>query len=316
MARQKAKWVYYIALAFVVVFWGFSSVGYYYFYQHYSAAVLTVIMTLFSAIFFWVLAGKRLKQIDGCYWKIALPICLLYAFSNVLQRIGLQYTTPANYAFFEHLSCVVVPVMMFLFIRKKPTILQIVAGICCLVGCFILCGASFTGQSALGIGDLLCIVAGVLLGICAAAIGAFTKKLDAVLFMVFYMTAYFAVSLLMAVGMNFIQIGGEAMEPAVITWSVPLLLLVIVFGLMDIALCWLLKTEVLRHIDPVTVATVSPFAAAITGIVSVLVGIDRLTPKLVVGGGIIFAAVVVPELVEALRTKMKNTNQNAGGSYE
>lgn len=298
--RQKARWIYYVALAFVVVFWGISSVGYYYFYKYYSAAVLTSIMTLFSAIFFWVIAGKKLKQIDKRYWKIALPICLLNAFANVIQRIGLQYTTPANYAFFEHLSCVVVPVMMFVFIRKRPTLLQAVAGVCCLIGCFILCGVSFSStQSAFGIGDVLCIIAGVLLGGCVAAIGAFTKKLDAVLFMVFYMTAYFVVSLLMAVGMHFIRIGGVPMEQAVITWDVPLLLLVIVFGLMDIALCWLLRTEAIRRIDPVTVATVSPFAAVITGVVSVLVGIDQLTPKLVIGGSIIFAAAVIPEVVEA-----------------
>ena len=304
--RPKERRLYYVALSFVVLFWGFSSVGYYYFYKYYSAAVLISIMTLFSAIFFWIIAGKKLKQLDKRYWKIALPICLLNSFANVIQRIGLQYTTPANYAFFEHLSCVVVPVMMFVFIRKRPTILQAIAGVCCLVGCFILCGVSFSSaQSTFGIGDVLCIISGVLLGICVAAIGAFTKKLDAVLFMVFYMTAYFVVSLLMAVGMHFVRIGGVPMEQAVITWDMPLLLLVIVFGLVDIALCWLLRTEAIRRIDPVTVATVSPFAAVITGIVSVLVGIDQLTPKLVIGGSIIFASAVIPEVIEAISVRKK-----------
>ncbi len=304
--RPKAKWLYYVALSFVVLFWGFSSVGYYYFYKYYSAAVLTSIMTLFSAIFFWTIAGKRLKQNDKRYWKIALPICLLNAFANVIQRIGLQYTTPANYAFFEHLSCVVVPVMMFVFIKKRPTILQAAAGICCLIGCFILSGVSFgSSQSTFGIGDVLCIISGVLLGVCVASIGAFTKKLDTALFMVFYMTAYFTVSLIMAISMHFIQVGGAPMEQAVLTWNAPLLLSVIAFGLMDIALCWLLRTAAIRHIDPVTVATVSPFAAVITGVVSVLVGIDRLTPNLVIGGSVIFISAVVPEVVEAISKRKK-----------
>lgn len=304
---ERPGWMYYAALLFVVAFWGISSVVYSYFYQYYSAAVLTSIMTLFSALFFWISAGKKLTLLDKRYLKIALPICCLNAFANVIQRIGLQYTTPAKYAFFEHLSCVVVPVMMFLFIRKKPTLLQGGAGVCCLAGCFILSGVSFSGEgAALGVGDALCIISGVLMGICVAAIGVYTQKMDATLFMVLYMTSYFTVSALMAVALNLISLDGVPMERAVITWDLPVLLLAIVFGLVDVALCWLLRTDAIRHIDPVTVATVSPFSAVITGVVSVMVGIDSLTPNLVIGGTIIFISATVPDVVSALAARKKD----------
>ena len=131
---ERPVWMYYAALLFVVGFWGISSVMYPYFYQYYSAAVLTSIMTLFSALVFWIVARKKLSQLNGQFLKIALPICCLNGFANVLNRIGLQYTTPANYAFFEHVSCIVVPVMMFVFIRRKLTLLHGGTGICRLVG--------------------------------------------------------------------------------------------------------------------------------------------------------------------------------------
>lgn len=300
MACKRPRWVYYAALIFVVVFWGISSVLYTYFYRYYSAAVLTGIMTFFSAIFFWILAGKRLKQIDKKFLKVVAPICAINAFANVLNRIGLQYTTPANYAFFENVSCIVVPVMMFLFVRKKPKLIQVIAGISCLIGCFIMCGVKLSGDSVIGIGDGLCLLAGALLGVCVAAIGAYAKDVDAILFMVVYMTAYFLVSVLLAVGLDM-----AAIESVKITGGLPMLLLAAVFGLVDVALCWLLRTLAIQHIDPVTVATVSPCYAVITGVISVCVGIDKLTPNLVIGGSIIFISAVVPELLDALAARKK-----------
>ena len=304
--QKKPIWVYYAALAFVVLFWGLSSVVYSWFYRYYSAAVLSSIMTFFSAIFFLLLGRKKLKFLNRKYLKIALPICLLNALANVLQRIGLQYTTPANYAFFEHLSCVVVPVMMFVFVRKKITLLHAAAGICCLTGCFILCGVGIgSGAALLGIGDALCIIAGVLIGVCVAAIGAYIRDLDTVLFMVLYMISYFLVSFLMTISLHHIRIDGIPMEQAVFAANLPLLLLVILLGLVDIAVCWLLRTEAIRHTDPVTVATVSPFSAVITGIVSVLAGIDRFSFRLVFGGGLIMIAVVLPEIINGRKLRQQ-----------
>lgn len=306
MVSTRPRWVYCGGLLFVVVFWGVSSVLYTYFYRYFSAAVLTGIMTFFSAIFFWILAGKRLKNMNRKFLKVVIPICAINAFANVLNRIGLQYTTPANYAFFENVSCIVVPVMMFVFIRKKPTRIQVIAGITCLAGCFIMCGVSVTGSSVIGIGDGLCLLSGVLIGVCVAAIGAYTKDMDVTLFMVVYMTAYFLVSVLLAVGLDI-----AAIESAKITGGWPMMLLAALFGLVDVALCWLLRTEAIQHIDPVTVATVSPCYAVITGVISVCVGIDKLNTNLVLGGSIIFLSAVIPELMDAL-ARRKNQEVNHG----
>ena len=300
MVSQRPRWVYYAALIFVVAFWGVSSVLYTYFYRYYSAAVLTGIMTFFSAIFFWIFAGKRLKNMDKKFLKVAVPICVLNALANVVNRIGLQYTTPANYAFFENIACVVVPVMMFVFVRKKPKLIQGIAGVTCLVGCFIMCGVKLSGGSTIGIGDVLCLLSGALVGVCLAAIGAYAKDVDAILFMVVYMTAYFLVSVLLAVGLDV-----TAIEPVKFTGGLPMLLLAAVFGLVDVALCWLLRTMAIQHIDPVTVATVSPCYAVITGIISVSVGIDKLTPNLVIGGSVIFLSAVIPEVLEAVAERKK-----------
>jgi drug/metabolite transporter (DMT)-like permease len=108
------------------------------------------------------------------------------------------------------------------------------------------------------------------------------------------------VSVLLAVGLN-----AAAIEPVKWTGGWTMLLLAAVFGLVDVALCWFLRTMAIQHIDPVTVATVSPCYAVITGVLSVCVGIDKLSTNLVIGGSIIFISAVVPELLDALSVRRK-----------
>lgn len=300
--KERHAWIYYAMLVFVVLFWGVSSVFYTYIYRHYSASALGALLTFFSALVFILLSFKKRLRFDCRYVKIALPICLLNGIACLLQRIGLQYTTPASYAFLEHLSCVVVPIMMFAFLRKKPTFLQALAGILCLVGCFILSGLSVGGLS-FGVGDALCATAGVLLGVVIAAIGAYTKELDITLFMTVHMVTYFFVSFCTALLLHFMTVDGVPMETLRFSFNPLILLPVILFGVVDIALCWMLRTEAIKHVDPTTVAIISPFSAVVTGLVSVLVGTDEPSANLLVGGILILAALLLPEIFQGIDRK-------------
>ena len=299
--KTKSNFIYYLGIMFVVFFWGFSSVIYSYFYDFYSASVLTSVMTFFSFLFFLALGRKKLKLLNSKYFKVGLPICALTAFAGVLQRIGLQYTTPAHYAFLEHISCVVVPVTMFIIVKKKPSAAQIVASAACLVGCFIMSGmwSSFSVNS----GDILCLSAGVLYGLGAALLGTYAKDLDITLFMIFHTFCYFAVSFILAVTMNFINIGGAPMEKAIFTPSIPLILLVIAVGIVDIAICWMLRNLAMQHIDPSKISVISPFSAVITGVVSVICGIDSLSYGLVIGGALIMIAALLPVIADIIKEK-------------
>ena len=306
--KARSNFIYYLGISFVVFFWGLSSVIYSYFYDFYSASVLTSIMTFFSFLFFLILAIKKFRNINAKYFKIGLPICVLNALAGVLQRIGLQYTTPAHYAFLEHIACVVVPITMFIIIRKRPSVAQIIACISCLAGCFIMSG--MWSSMSINFGDILCLSAGVLYGVCAALIGTYAKDLDITLFMVFHTFCYFAVSFILAVSMNFIKIGGAPMEKAVFTFDIKLLLLVIAVGLIDIAICWLLRNLAIQHIDPSTISVISPFSAVITGVVSVILGIDSLSFGLIGGGTLIMIAALLPVVDEIRAEKKALKNQN------
>ncbi len=211
----------------------------------------------------------------------------------------------ASYAFLEHLACIVTPIAVLVFTRKRPSVAEGASSVLCLVGCFILSGLGSAGGIAFGIGDLLCATSGILLGICVAAIGSYTKKLDISLFMLIHTTTYFALSLITTFALNGLHIHGMPMEAIRMSRSLPLLLGVVMLGITDIALCWLLRTEAIHHIGPSTIVILSPFSAVITSIVSICLGLDRLTPNLVIGGLLILVAVTLPETVLTLQHHLK-----------
>jgi drug/metabolite transporter (DMT)-like permease len=287
---------YYLALFFVVLVWGLDPIIMSRFYDYYSASVLTAIGTGTSLLLLLVYNARRLRDLTARYFKIAAPISALNSAACLLQKIGLQYTTPANYAFLEHLSCVVVPLMLFILVKKRPSLPQAISAVLCLGGCFILCGVGTAGATSLAFGDILCALAGVMLGVCVALTGVFGKGLDMSLYMLVHMGVYFIISVCSTIALNLIPLGGTVAEPILFTFDLGLLVLAALFGLLSIGLCWLLKNTATVRLDPTVVAVISPFAAVISAIASVLVGEDTLHYNLVIGGVLILAAVLFSDI--------------------
>lgn len=288
--QNATKRGYYLALFLVILVWGLDPLIMSFFYQYYSASALTAMGTLLSSLLFIMLAIPRRSMLHAGYFKVAIPLSVLNSVACLLQKIGLQYTTPANYAFLEHLSCLTVPLTLFALTKKRPSALQLAAGSICLGGCFLLCGFS-AGGSGFEVGNLLCATAGILLGVCVAAVGVFAKGLDLTLYMSVHMPVYFFVSALSALLLHNIPANGAPLESFRFSLSPIVLVLALLFGLLSIGICWLLKTAAILHIDPTAVAITSPLSAVISALVSVLLGRDVADLRLFLGGGLILLAV-------------------------
>ncbi len=295
MAKTKNILKYYIMLLFVCLVWGCDPVFYLHFYKNFSPSVISAIFSFGSFLMFFALSYKKLKEINIKYLKVAVPVAVISTFANLLQRIGLQYTTPAKYAFLEHIACAVVPVMMYIFIKRKPSKTQVLACIICLCGCFVLTGMSFSDLS-IGIGDLLCTLAGVFGGIHLAANAVFIKKTDIFVHMTVYMFVYFIVSLFSVALLGNIAINGVAAEVVKFTLKPELFLPVLLYGLLSVGITWLMKIEAVRHINPTAVAIISPFTAVIAGVISVVMGLDILSGRLIIGAILIMCASIITSI--------------------
>lgn len=268
----------YLGLIFVILLWGISPLITLRFFDFYSPTILISYSSLVCAVILLIISHKKLKVLNKTYFIIAIPTGFFMAIANVLQKIGLLYTTPTHYAFLENLSCLVVPFLMFLFIKKKPSFLTISAALLCLISSFILTGMTTDDRSISLIGDLLCAFAGILYGINIAGTGAFATKLYAPLYLMIQMLVQGVVAF---VGSVFLDITG--IEKTRITLNLGLIITYTVIVFITSTLCWLIRINAMKHVAASVVAIMMPFSSVVTTFSSIIAGKDVLTLNLIIG---------------------------------
>jgi drug/metabolite transporter (DMT)-like permease len=73
-----------------------------------------------------------------------------------------------------------------------------------------------------------------------------------------------------------------------------------------VGVCWLLRTEALRNINPTFVGISSPLSAVITGIVSLIMGLDKLTLSFAIGSVLIVLAMTLSALPEKSQSAIRD----------
>lgn len=299
-------------MLFLVVFiWGSSPPIYDYLNASYSAGLRTAVVSVISAVSLIIICFKRLKFLNAEYFKLAVPTGVCVALASLLQKIGLEYTTPTKYAFLENLSCVVVPLLLFLFIKKKPSFLTVISSIMCLVGCFVLSGIDLSsGDITFGLGELLCALAGVLYGVNIAFTGAKINKFDTLLYLMVQMCVQAIACILFAFLFSIININGKPLEVFSWSWNFGGIALIVAIAFVSNVLCWFLRTYAMKYINPTAVSVIMPFSAVITGVISVIAGSDTLTLSFGLGSAITLCAVILSSIADTMYEK-KDTSEKS-----
>jgi len=91
----------------------------------------------------------------------------------------------------------------------------------------------------------------------------------------------------------------NAIHPIVQSLSVPdpwIIIFCVLLGLFSVGACWLFRNEATRYISPTFVVVISPFSAIITGTLSLIFGMDEMSPTLVISAVMILGSVIVSGL--------------------
>lgn len=304
----------YAGIILVVILWGVSPLISKFFLSNgiFSSSILKMSNAIIAVIALLIICRKKLKLINMSYIKVAVPTGIFYALGEILQKIGLKYTTPTTSAFLENLSVVVVPILMLIFIKKKPTLLKILASIVCLGSAFVLSFGLTPSSFGFGVGEILCALAGISYGVNIAGTGAFAKKLDSALYILIQMAVTAVISAIVAVILNFVCLPGEStpIEPAKFTFSAPMIIFLICETLLISTCCWLIRTAAMKHVDATVVAIIMPFSAVITGISSCIVGYDTISLDLIIGAILGFAAIMISSISDIFETRRQLRNFN------
>ena len=300
MTGKKLKVVSIVALLLVVLLWGIAPVVSKYLFDNnfYSPALLVALRGLTSCVvmLIFILCTKGFKQVTKAYW-ICIPAGLFLGAAYLFQFIGLEGTTPAKNTFLESISCIAVPLTMFILVREKPSWSAVFAALACLLGAFVLCGngwdfsAMFTTPT---MGDIFSAIGGVFFGIDIAFTKVFAKGKNPVVYVFFQLVILTIMSFAYALPFE---------KNLAFSWYFPNILIVIFLGVGCTALCWLMRTDAIKNVSAVTCAVIMPMAAVLATLFSIIFRIEQFSWNVVVGGLIITLAIIISGVYDAKMEK-------------
>ena len=227
--KKEIRIVSFLVLIAVVALWGVAPVVSKAVFDRgmYSPGVLIMLRGLVSIVAMAIVINKGFKKIDKSY-LICIPAGIILALAYIFQFVGLQYTTPSKNAFLENISCITIPLFMFLLTRERPKWYSIMAASLCVVGSIILVGNGFDFAEFFKgnfRGDILSAIGGLLFGLDTAFTKVFSKGKDPLIFVFLQM----CVMTVLASAYAFI-FEGQVFHTFVISFDIVSILIVIFLG--------------------------------------------------------------------------------------
>ena len=304
MMKNRSTAIAYAGIISVVLIWGLipsakkALIG-----DSFSASVYSAITAFAAACVLLALSARQLKSLNRDYFKIAVPTGACVGLASLVQALAYNFdASPTNQAFLENLSCVVVPILLFVIVKKRPSVLTVAASAICLISSMVLAGI-FTVGLNFGAADILNALAGVFYGINIAITGIYAKKYIASLYVMIQLFVQAILAAIMALAFNFINIGGEPIDPFVFTPNVWLVLAIIGIGILSNSICWTIRTSAMKYVSANVVAVIMPFSAVITGVFALILGQDEPSVSLLIGAILGLAASFMSSAGDILENK-------------
>lgn len=284
-----------LALLSAALIWGLSFVVIKNVLDVFPPMYLLAIRFTAASLVLAVLFRKQLKKIDkGLLINAGIAgICLFFAYTT--QTFGITETTPGKNAFLTAVYCVIVPFLFWMVGGERPTVWNISAAALCLLGIGLV---SMSDGLSIGRGDFLTIVGGFLYAVHIVVLSRRCGKYDASLVtIVQFVSAGICAWVAGGLTESFPPVSAFAGESL---WGLAYL------TFLASAVAMLCQTYGQRHASP-NAASILLSQEAVFGVAcSTLLYGEVLTPRLVLGFAVIFAAVITSETKWSfLRTRKK-----------
>lgn len=309
---KKIKVIAFIVLIGVVILWGVAPVVSKDIFsakpQLYSPGLLITLRGLFSIAAIAVFINKGFKKIDKSYW-ICIPAGLILAAAYIFQFVGLDHTAPSKNVFLENISCITIPVFMFILIREKPTWYSIVSAAICVVGSVFLIGDGFglnLFDKVTFLGDGFSAIGGLFFGLDIAFTKVFCKNKDPLI----YVFLQLCVLTVVSASYTFIFEGAVFGTLAYSFDWLPILE-VVFLGVVCTAICWVARAWAIRYIDAVTVSLLVPLSAVVASTFSIACHMETFTLNLLIGGLIILLSIAISAIFDYRRECKTNATNNS-----
>lgn len=285
----------FIVVVGVVVLWGITPVITKAIFNaedpSYSPGALIAMRGLFSIVAMALFINKGIKKINKSYW-ICIPAGVILAAAYIFQFVGLKYTVPSKNTFLENISCITIPIFMYLFVKEKPTWPSVIAAGICTFGSIILIGKGFDfihffdGGTLMG--DGLSAIGGLFFGLDIAFTKVFCKGKDPLI----YVFLQLCVLTIVSFTYTFVFEGLIFNEMSLSLHWVDLLQAMFL-GIVCTAVAWTARAWAMRYISAVTVSVLVPLTAVVATIFSIALKMEEFNYNLLIGGMVVLISIVV-----------------------
>ena len=301
---KRTKPIAFITLIIVVALWGIAPVISKSIFEGniYSPGILIALRGLFAVAAMAVLINKNFKKVNKSY-LICIPAGLILAAAYIFQFVGLNKTAPSKNTFLENISCITIPLFMFLFVREKPTWHSLLSAGICVVGSVFLMAGDFNKEGFFSndklLGDGLSAIGGLFFGLDIAFTKVFCKDKDPLIYVFFQLCVLtvvsFAYSMIFEVGMGKTS---DLFDEFIISFKFLDILQVVFLGVVCTAICWTARAWAMKSVNAITVSLLVPLSAVICTALSMIFKFEDFTWWILIGGLIILLSIAVSAIFD------------------
>ena len=226
----------------------------------------------------------KVEWIGGLLCGVAL-----FAASN-MQQLGIVHTTVGKSGFITALYVVIVPIMGVFLKKKMPKIIWFCV-LLSVVGLYLLC---MTGESfALNYGDFLTLICAILFSIHIMIIDYYSPKGDGV---IISCIQFFTCGMLSAIVMFFAE-APSMINIVAAKWPI------LYAGVLSSGVAYTLQVVAQKNVNPTVASLILCLESVISAIAGWLILNETLTPRELLGCGLMFIAIVLAQIPMPEREK-------------
>lgn len=232
-------------------------------------------------------------------WARGSVLGALYLTALVLQTIGLQRTSPGVSGFITGMNIAMVPFLYWLFAKRSPGRYQIVGAIIVTIG---LAALSLQGDFTLSGGDSLTLLGALLYALHIMATGFYAPKVRAAT-LAFTQIAFSAAALLVVT---------PFVTP--ITFSLPweFWAMTVWMALTGTIYAFFIQSWGQRYTTSTHAAILLGFESVFAATAGIVFGMDSLTWRLLIGGSLMLAGVLIVELLPSSKAVVEEIEAEEG----
>lgn len=271
-----------LALLSVAIIWGGSFIIIKSALEFIDPIYMTFLRFTLSAILMGLIFFKNMRQADRSDLRAGVIIGIFMFFAFITQTIGLQYTTPGKQAFITASNVVMVPFIYWALTKNRPDKYEVIAAILCFIGIGVL---SLKGSLKMGLGDGLTLICAVFFALHILSIGKYSKEYDPIVLSVIQFAVVGALSLVSCLIFK-VEFKPITLDVAKSIGYMSVVSTIVAFGIQNVAQKYTTSTHA---------AIILSLESVFGAFFSILIGIDSLDSRFIIGCIGIFLAIITAE---------------------